>query len=469
MRRRVHATELADIFQTIRQQEDLPLTFSPAALHEAEEAESEEHDRRDLRHLPFVTIDPPGALDLDQAMALESLPDGGIRLHYAIADVPAFVTAGGALDTDARLRGTTVYCPDVNVPLHPIGLSEDAASLVPDRDRPAIVFEIDIDVDGDVRRADLGRATVRSRQRLDYATVQEQFDAGTPPEPISLLERFGSVRISRGIDRGAIDLRLPEQEAEQHEGRWRLVNREERQVERWNAQVSLLTGMVAAEMMVDAGTGILRTLPAPTPEALGTLRGAAKGLGIAWARDETPAEILAGLDPARPRELALFEHATRLLQGAGYRGFNGGVPDGDNGHAGVGARYAHVTAPLRRLVDRFTLATCLAIAADEPVPEWAVAAIDEIPQIMAVTGQRAGTVERRCVDVVEAWVLKDHIDETFDAVVLSASSRGAEVWIDEPPILTWINGVNSKPGKVVTVEVVEADPARGSVRLELVA
>jgi exoribonuclease R len=465
----MHASLLTDIFQEIRRAEDLPMEFSAAALGEAENVEPADVDRDDLRHIPFVTIDPPDARDLDQAMALESLATGAIRVRYAIADVPSFVTSGSALDVDARQRGMTVYCPDRSVPLHPVDMSEDAASLLPDRDRPAVVFEMDVDGDGELLRSDIGRAMVRSRRRLDYATVQGEFDQGEPPEPIALLERFGRARIEQAVERGAINLRLPEQEIEPHEGHWRLVDRVEYPVERWNAEVSLLTGMVAADLMVEAGIGILRTLPAPTPEALGMLRGAAKGLGIAWSRDDTAAAILASLDPARPRQHALFEHATRLLRGAGYLGFADGPPAGDHGHAGVAAVYSHVTAPLRRLVDRFTLATCVALAADEPVPGWVVEAIDDVPVIMQATGARARNVEDRCINAVEAWVLKDRLDERFDAVVVSSSKRGAEVWIDDPPVLTWIDGLNSKPGSVITVEVAAVDPEKGEVKLEMVA
>lgn len=465
----MHASLLTDIFQEIRRAEDLPMEFSAAALGEAESVEPANFDRHDLRHIPFVTIDPPDARDLDQAMALESLANGAIRVRYAIADVPSFVTAGSALDVDARNRGMTVYCPDRNVPLHPVAMSEDAASLLPDRERPAIVFELDVDSDGALLRSDVGRAMVRSRRQLDYASVQGEFDRGEPPEPIGLLERFGRARIEQAVERGAINLRLPEQEIEPHEGHWRLVDRVEYPVERWNAEVSLLTGMVAADMMVEAGIGILRTLPAPTPDALGMLRGAAKGLGIAWSRDDAAAAILASLDPARPRHHALFEAATRLLRGAGYLGFADGPPASDHGHAGVAAVYSHVTAPLRRLVDRFTLATCVALAADEPVPDWVVEAIDEVPVTMQATGTRARKIEERCIDAVEAWVLKDRLDERFDAVVVSSSKRGAEVWIDDPPVLTWIDGLNSKPGSVISVEVAEADPEKGEVKLEMVA
>jgi len=192
------------------------MEFSAAALGEAENVQPADVDRDDLRHIPFVTIDPPDARDLDQAMALESLATGAIRVRYAIADVPSFVTSGSALDVDARQRGMTVYCPDRSVPLHPVDMSEDAASLLPDRDRPAVVFEMDVDGDGELLRSDIGRAMVRSRRRLDYATVQGEFDQGEPPEPIALLERFGRARIEQAVERGAINLRLPEQEIEPH-------------------------------------------------------------------------------------------------------------------------------------------------------------------------------------------------------------------------------------------------------------
>jgi exoribonuclease R len=120
-------------------------------------------------------------------------------------------------------------------------------------------------------------------------------------------------------------------------------------------------------------------------------------------------------------------------------------------------------------VDRFTLATCVALAADEPVPGWVVEAIDDVPVIMQATGARARNVEDRCINAVEAWVLKDRLDERFDAVVVSSSKRGAEVWIDDPPVLTWIDGLNSKPGSVITVEVAAVDPEKGEVKLEMVA
>src|SRR5665811_611862 len=160
MRRRLRTSELSGIFQEIRADEDLPMAFSPEALADVHPLPGDD-DRADLRDVPFVTIAPPGSRDLDQAMALAPLSDGAIRVRYAIADVAAFVEPDGALDRVTRDRGTTVYCPDIRVPLHPAAMSEGFASLLPDKDRPALVWEMDVDRDGDLLRCDVQKAMVR--------------------------------------------------------------------------------------------------------------------------------------------------------------------------------------------------------------------------------------------------------------------------------------------------------------------
>ncbi len=95
----------------------------------------------DLTHLDFVTLDPAGAMDLDQAMHLEAAGDGYV-VHYAIADVMAFVTPGDPVDEEAHRRGESLYGANSKVPLHPTVLSEGAASLLPDEVRPAFVWTI---------------------------------------------------------------------------------------------------------------------------------------------------------------------------------------------------------------------------------------------------------------------------------------------------------------------------------------
>jgi exoribonuclease R len=123
--------ELRAGFAKIRAELKLPESFPPAVETEAHNAaEALKLRPDDVLDLPFLTIDPPGSMDLDQAMHLER-HNGGYRVRYAIADVASFVSPGGAIDTEARLRGETLYSPDTRTPLHPPSLSEGAASLLP--------------------------------------------------------------------------------------------------------------------------------------------------------------------------------------------------------------------------------------------------------------------------------------------------------------------------------------------------
>jgi len=336
-----------------------PGPFSPAALDDAAQAAAAprlpELDRTDL---PMLTIDPPGSRDLDQALHLERGDDGGFRVWYAIADVAAFVTPGGALDLELTARGVTLYAPDERVPLHPPILGEDAASLLPDVVRPAQLWRLDLDATGELVGTGLERALVRSRLRLDYATVQASLDDGTAEPVLQLLREIGRLRGDRARDRGAVDLPTPEQEVVlDGDGRPHLELRAPLPCEGWNAQISLLTGMAAAGLMLAAQVGLLRTLPPADPEAVQALRRSARALGVDWPEGASYGDVVSALDPTVPAHAALLTLATRLLRGAGYTAFDGAPPEQAQ-HSAVAAAYAHVTAPLRRLADRHVGEVC---------------------------------------------------------------------------------------------------------------
>ena len=199
--------------------------------------------------------------DLDQALHL-AREGAGYRVRYAIADVAAFVTPGGALDRAVRDRALTIYCPDERVGLHPAVLSEGAASLLPDQDRPAVVWDLLLDADGEPRSTSVRRAVVRSRAQLDYVGQQAALDGGTAAPEIALLAEVGALRARLERERGGVSLGRPEQEVVPVPGGWSLTFRAPAPVEEHNAQISLLTGMTAARMMLDAGIGVLRTMPA---------------------------------------------------------------------------------------------------------------------------------------------------------------------------------------------------------------
>ncbi len=454
-------------FAPVRDEFGLPAQFPAAVLAEAEQALEAWRgaDRVDATDLALVTIDPPGAKDLDQAMAVERR-GRGFRVHYAIADLGVFVEPGGALDREVRRRGQTIYLPDGNVPLHPTVLSEGAASLLPGQVAPAALWTLDCDADGALTSAHVRRAVVRSQARFDYETVEAALRDGSAHPSLHALPDIGRLRRERAVRRGAVELQLPDQQVERDgDGGWRLALRPRIDVDAWNAEISLLTGMAAAEMMLTAGVGILRTLPDPENSAVKWLRRSARSLGIAWPRSASTAELLAGLDPDRPEALALFMDATRLLRGAGYTVFDGAAPELST-HAGIAAPYAHVTAPLRRLVDRFGAEICLALDAGEPCPDWVREALPELPGLMSGSDALAGKVEKACLDQVEAWVLADRVGQEFDAIVMRSEGNAAEVFLTDPPVIAKCVGGNLPEGETVRVRLTQADAQARKVVFE---
>jgi exoribonuclease R len=445
-------------FAAIRAEAGVRAEFPADVLAEADRVAAHpplpEHDATDL---PLVTIDPPGARDLDQAVHLARTA-GGYRVSYAIADVGAFVPLGSAIDAEARRRGQTVYSPDGRTPLHPPQLSEGAASLLPGQPRPAALWTIVLDADGEVTSVDLRRARVRSRAQLDYESVGAQV-----PRELELLPEIGRLLQARARDRGAIELGTPSQEVEPGpDGGWTIAFRGQSDVEGWNAQISLLTGRCAARLMLDGGVGILRTLPPADRSAVEALKKLAPGLGVDWPAGAGPGDVIATLDPALPRHASFLDAAASLLRGAAYTAFDGPLP-AEPGHGGVGAPYAHVTAPLRRLVDRFGTEVCLALAAGEQPPAELRAALPELPGLMAASDRRTHEVERAVIDLVEATLLAGRVGEVFDAVVLDAEDKRSTVVLSDLAVQARCDG-RLTPGQRVRVRLTTADPATRTVR-----
>lgn len=166
-------------FDPVAHEFNVPRDF-PTQLHEeAASAQDLYSDQReDLREIPFVTIDPVGSRDLDQAVYIEKTT-AGFRVHYAIADVAAFIAPGSALEQASIERGQTIYLPDFPARLHPEELSEGAGSLLQGEDRPAVVWSIDLDELGEVSGFHVRRALVNSRARLDYDQAQQDLDNST--------------------------------------------------------------------------------------------------------------------------------------------------------------------------------------------------------------------------------------------------------------------------------------------------
>ncbi|MEV6076263.1 RNB domain-containing ribonuclease [Streptomyces sp. NPDC052069] len=473
-RRHLHMTGAADTtlgtaLRALRTGLGIPGEFPADVLAEAGRAakDPDVSAHEDATDLPFLTIDPPTSTDLDQAMYLERRKHG-FRVHYAIADVAAFVRPGGALDAEAHRRVTTLYFPDGKVPLHPTLLSEGAASLLPGETRPAVLWRIDLDPEGRTVTTEVRRALVRSRVKLDYEEAQRQIDRGTAEEPLALLRDIGRLREKREIARGGISLNVPEQEIVEHAGSYGLAYRVPLPADGWNAQISLLTGMAAARLMTEAGTGILRTLPVAPDGAVARLRLSARALRIDWPHHVPYAEVVRSLDPRKGSHAAFLQECTTLLRGAGYTVFDHGELPTPAVHAAVAELYTHCTAPLRRLVDRYAAELCLAaVAGDEP-PDWVREALPALPKEMADGTRRANTVERGCVDLVEAALLKDRVGQVFESYVIDVKDHEpavGTVHIDDPAIVARVEGGTARLplGERLRVRLTQADPGSAKV------
>jgi hypothetical protein len=151
-----------------------------------------------------------------------------------------------------------------------------------------------------------------------------------------------------------------------------------------------------------------------------------------------------------------------IFRGAGYTVIDGSAPD-VTVQAAVGAPYAHTTAPLRLLVDRFVLVTCEALVAGHPVPSWVRNALPSLPAIMSASDAVASRLDRESIDAVEAAVLRGREDEVFDATVISARKGGGGIQLAHPAVAAECTGPLTV-GSRVRVTLVTADIPTSTVR-----
>ena len=274
---------------------------------------------------------------------------------------------------------------------------------------------------------------MRSRERLSYPEAQARIDAERG-DPLELLREVGLARIQQERDRGGASLNVPDEEiVRTADGGYALERRRLLPVEDWNAQLSLMTGMAAAELMLEARVGILRTMPGPTDERIAAFRTQTVALGHPWTDAIGYGEYLRGLDRDDPASLAIMQAAAGLFRGAGYEAMDGEAP-ADPVQSALAAPYAHVTAPLRRLVDRWGLVVCEALSSGREVPRWARDSLHELPSLMGASSQRASRLEAASVARVEAAVLSGRVGERFVATVLEVRGEDAVIQLVEPAV-----------------------------------
>jgi exoribonuclease R len=444
--------------ESIRQQHEVPTGFPAAVLAAAElastRAPTSHIDRTDR---PFVTLDPATSTDLDQAFAIER-SGTDLILHYAIADVAWFVNDGDVIDHEAWQRGTTLYLPDGKAGLYPPILSEKAASLLPDGPRPAMVFTVRAAQDGSVRLDGVERALIQSRAKLAYTTVH---DAELPEHFAEFSARIQAAEKQRGASR--VD--PPEQEvAATHDGHFELCFRPRLQSEARNAALSLAANMAIADALQAHKTGLFRVMAPPDEAAMARLRLTARAFGLHWPAQLSLAQFNQALDANQPQQAAFMLAVRRAGKGAAYAPFRDGETPW---HAAMCATYAHATAPLRRLADRYVVRAAYAVANGEAVPEAVTEAFTKLPDVMARAGAMGGKIERAVIDLAEAVILQPSIGKIFAAIVTDADARSAQIQLQDVPIVARLAATNLKPGDTLKVKLADVSTGKRSIAFDL--
>ena len=204
----------------------------------------------------------------------------------------------------------------------------------------------------------------------------------------------------------------------------------------------------------------------PDERAQKRLRHQARALGLTWPADVPLDQFSRHLDGTDPAAEAFLMAVHRAGGGAFYTPYRKGERPW---HAAMAATYAHATAPLRRLADRYTVMTALAVANGNPVPDQVAAATERLPEVMDDADARAGRIERAVVDLAEAVMLEGREGSTFMAVVVDDDDDVSRIQLCDVAVVARVKARGVQPGDDVRVKLVEADPAKRLVRFERVA
>lgn len=482
--------------------------FAEAALAQAAQASIAGSDGlRDLRSLPWSSIDNDESRDLDQLEVIESSTHDGARVLVAIADVDALVGQGGAVDEHARLNTTSVYTPAKVFPMLPEALSTDKTSLVQDMDRAAIVIQMDVDLEGTVRGGDIYPALVRNHAKLAYDSVGAWLEGqGPPPGALARNETMaGQVREQDAVaqalrrrrqangalefDRGEIKLLMTGDELSDlrtvRGGRARdlieefmvaangatarflesrnvpSIRRVVRSPERWPRIVGLAADRGATLPDVPdarALEGFLASERQRSPDTFDELslsiikllgRGEYAVTRPAAVRGTVPGtESLTGSDPG-------ISTSTRT----------GDRPKLDSGHFALAvSSYTHSTAPNRRFPDLIVQRLIKATTLGRP-PSYTGDDLAALARHCTKQEDSANKVERLMQKAAAALWLSSRIGQEFNGIVTGASSKGTWVRIKEPfvegRVVQGFEGLDV--GDRVRVRLISTNPERGFI------
>jgi len=425
---------------------ELPFEWPQAVIAEAEAlpcevAPSVSQGRRDLRDMALVTIDGADARDFDDAVFCRSSVSGW-KLTVAIADVAAYVRPGSPLDTEARLRGTSVYFPQRVLPMLPEKLSNGLCSLRPDEDRLCMVCEMHVSHDGEIKRSRFFEAVMRSVARLTYEEVAAAVvdrDAGVRDRLSGVIAHlddlyamYGALKTARER-RGAID--FDTQEA-------RIVFGADKKIENIETVTRNDAHRLIEECMIAANVATARFLERHRIPVLYRVHDRPTADRIAELREflaEVGLKLAGGAQPEAHHFAALLERTAEradaeLIQTVLLRSLAQAVYSPRNiGHFGLGLEsYAHFTSPIRRYPDLLVHRAIKHLSNKQSADsfEYDADTMVSLGANTSMTERRAEEATRDAVSWLKCEFMLDRIGEQFDGTIMGVTSFGLFVTLD---------------------------------------
>ncbi len=436
----------ADEREAMLWREQVEEGFPRAALEEARAESRRPHvpsaRHEDLRELPFVTIDPPDAEDYDDALFAERLRGGRVRCCVAIADVASLMAQGGPLDLEARERGATLYIPGHLIPMLPRCISTDAASLMPGRDRRAVVLDVILDEAGRIQKRRLRLGVIRSRERLSYDEAADLLYDVASAHPdvrafapmVRLLDEVACTLRERRARRGALQVETPSVRVDVSEDgepvRMRQVGSD-----RWRKRAC---GLVE-ELMLLANEAVAEMLEAVGMDAFCRSHAAPPELDVARIRATAERHRVhltpAVLGDARALQQRVHAMADSTAKDALRAALLDAMPAatytrGRQEHFALAtSNYVHFTSPIRRYPDVLVHRAVHALVLNRP---------DELEEVdleaLNEAQQRARRIHYEITSLYGALVASEFVGAPLLGTVTRVSQREVFVLVDEPAI-----------------------------------
>ncbi|KAG9852755.1 ribonuclease R, partial [Aureobasidium melanogenum] len=400
--------------------------------------------RRDLRDLLICSIDPPGCVDIDDALHARTLPNGNIEVGVHIADVSNFVKPNNAMDQEASLRGTTVYLVDKRIDMLPMLLGTDLCSLKPYVERFAFSVIWELTPDADIVRADYTKSVIKSREAFAYEQAQIRVDDQSQQDDLTkgirMLMMLSKKLKKKRMDAGALNLASPEVrvqtesetadpadvQTKQHLDTMSLVE-----------EFMLLANTSVAARIYEAypQTALLRRHAAPPKtnfEELSNQLRVKRGMELRTDSSKALADSLdTCVDPSEPFFNTLVRiMATRCMMSAEYF-CSGTQAYPEFRHYGLASEiYTHFTSPIRRYADLEAHRQLAAAIDYEPLDASLLskAKLEGVCKNINVRHRNAQMAGRASVEYYVGQALKGRVVDE-DGFVMRVFSNGIVVFV----------------------------------------